>query len=98
MKTKIADALLAVQSALLGVVTPQLRGVSIDIDEENEVFHITFFYDGEVSEDILELWSCASTEASCHIPLGYQTDEKYMRLDFPQELPVQGRYAYLRKE
>lgn len=98
MKTKIADALLAVQSALLSAVIPQLRGVSVDVDEENEIFRITFFYDGEVSEDILELWNCASTEASCHMPISYQTDENYVRFDYPQELPVQGRYAYLRKE
>ena len=52
----ISYALLAMQNALLGVVTPELRAVSIDIDEEKKIFFINFYYQGEISEEIIDLW------------------------------------------
>lgn len=91
-------ALLATQNALLGVVTPELRAVVIDLDNNDKVFFIRFYYDGEVSPEIIDLWDCAITEASADMELDYTLDDGIERLDYPQGIPFRGRYAYLRKE
>lgn len=92
------DALLATQRALLGVVTPQLRAVVIDVEPENEIFFISFFYDGEISEELQDLWECAITEASASLGPDYYTEQQIDRVDYPKPIPFRGRYAYLRKE
>ncbi|HEV3270270.1 MAG TPA: hypothetical protein VGZ69_06455 [Candidatus Rhabdochlamydia sp.] len=56
-----------------------------------------FYYEGEVSEELIELWQCAVTEAS-DLESNWELDDRIERLDYPQEIPSRGRYAYLRKE
>ncbi len=89
-------ALLSVQRALLGVVTPELRAVVVDLDDARQVLYIRFYYHGEVSEDLIELWNCAITE----VDLGPDCffDEGIERLDYPNKIPFRGRYAYRRRE
>ncbi len=91
-------ALLAVQNALLDVVTPELRAVIVDICKEADQFYLHFYYDGEVSEKLIDLWQCATTEASADLGPDCLLDDGVERLDYPQEIPIRGRYAYLRRE
>jgi hypothetical protein len=95
----VGYALLAVQRALLGEVTPQLRAVIVDVKKESELLYIRFYYDGEISEKRLDLWDCAISEA--HAALAHvccSLDGEVERLDYPKQIPVRGRLAYLRKE
>lgn len=97
----IEYALLAVQAALLGVVTPELRAVVIDLKREKlkeSTAYICFYYESEISEELEELWRCAITEASANLGADCLVDDEIERLDFPQEIPLRGRYAYLRYE
>jgi hypothetical protein len=94
----IGHALLATQRALLRTITPELRAVVIDVDPEDRLFYMHFFYDGEVSEQLVDLWDCATTEASADLGIHCRVDEKVQRLDYPQPIPFRGRYAYLRDE
>lgn len=98
----IEYALLAVQVALLGVVTPELRAVVVDLEQERSkeagVLYMRFYYDGKITEELEELWSCAVTEASADLGADCFVDDEIERLDFPQEIPLRGRYAYLRYE
>ncbi|MCX6989856.1 MAG: hypothetical protein NTX49_02140 [Chlamydiae bacterium] len=94
----ISDALLATQRALLDVVSPELRAVVVDIDKDKFEFFIRFYYDGEVSEGLIDLWSCAITEASAGLDPLYGLDNRIERIDYPEKIPFRGRYAYLRKE
>ncbi len=91
-------ALLNTQRALWAVITTQLRAVSIDLDNDNKIFFIYYYYDGEVSEKIIDLWQCATTEASPDVECIYQVEEKIERLDFPSEIPDKGVIIYYRKE
>jgi hypothetical protein len=93
----IEYALLATQSALLREVTPELRAVFINMDEEQEIFYFYIYYDGEISEKRTGLWECAITEASAD--LGHCFIEKRVeRLDYPEKITMQEYCAYLRKE
>lgn len=94
----IDDALLSVQGALLDTITPELRAVIINVSKDRSLFYIRFYYNGEVSEEILELWNCACTEASASLGGNFSTDENIERLDYPAPIRFPGKYAYLRKE
>lgn len=94
----IGYALLSVQNALLGIVTPQLRAVVVDLHKETETLYIRFYYDGDVSKQLIDLWECAITEASADLGPDCMLDDGIQRLDCPQKIPFRGRYAYLRRE
>lgn len=95
----VAYALLAVGQALLGKVTPELRAVVVDASEEEKLLYVHFYYDGAVSEDLIELWKSAIAEAKTDFGFDCMLDSGVERFDFPsQEFPFRGRYAYIRKE
>ena len=91
-------ALLAMQGALLQAVTPELRAVVVDVDKDKQLLYIHFYYDGQVSEELIELWWCTITEASADLDADCLLDAAVERLDYPTKIPFRGRYAYLRKE
>ena len=91
-------ALLSVQQAMLGVVTPELRAVVVDFDAVKPLLYIRFYYDGEVPEKLLDLWQCAINEASTEFSPNCMLDGKVERADSPRSFPFRGRYAYFRKE
>ncbi len=94
----IGYALLAVQHALLGVVTPELRAVVVDFDKEGSLLYVRFYYDGEVSKDLIDLWQDVIKEAGKAFCPNCILDGRVERVDYPQTVPFRGRYAYFRKE
>lgn len=91
-------ALLATQNALLDAITAELRAVVIDVSSEEQLLYIRFYYHGDVSTKLIDLWECAITEASASLGPDCALDYGVERLDCPKEIPLRGRYAYLRKE
>ncbi|MCX6989859.1 MAG: hypothetical protein NTX49_02155 [Chlamydiae bacterium] len=94
----IEYALLAMQNALLGAVTPELRAVAIDIDKDSDMFTVRIYYDGEASEKQLDVWRCAVTESSADLGIDCRVDDYIERLDYPKKIPNLGHFAYFRKE
>lgn len=95
--SEISKVLLSMQRALLGSVMPSLRAVVVNIDIENKLLFFSFFYDGTIDDELFDLASIACTEASGNFP-EYHVKDVIERLDYPQKIPAQGHYAYLRKE
>ncbi|MFI5334357.1 MAG: hypothetical protein ACHQT8_04220 [Chlamydiales bacterium] len=93
-----AYVMLATQNALLAVVTPELRSVIVDFDNEQHTVYIRFYYHGAVSEELIDLWNRAITEVISSMNFAYVLDQGIERIDYPNEMPFRGRYAYLRKE
>lgn len=93
----IEYALLAMQRGLLREITPALRIVTIDLNKEREIFYAYFYYDGEVSEQTIDLWDCVIAEASAALGDCF-VKSRIERLDYPQVIPINGYCAYLRKE
>lgn len=91
-------SLSALQEALLNAVTPQLRAVCLDLNEKTHYSSISFFYDGTLTDKLLDLSSIAIAETALPSLDYYPVDDKIIRLDFPEEIPVKGRFAFLRNE
>jgi hypothetical protein len=56
------------QRALLGNVTPSLRAVIVDVDVIQKTLFFSFFYDGEVNDELFDLASVVCVEASSNFP------------------------------
>jgi hypothetical protein len=88
-------ALLCVQSALVNAVAPQLRAVTVGIDEIEKKVVLYFFYDGEITEELYETASLVGTDTNHPY---YRNSEHIVRLDYPKKIPIFGKLAFLRKE
>lgn len=75
----------------------KLRGVEAVWDEIENTAKITFYYDGAITEDELEDYSVANTEIIAHCA-NAMLEEKFIRLDSPNELPKSEFWAYKREE
>lgn len=91
-------ALLAAQRALSGSVTSELRALDVKCYPESDTLYLRFYYDGKASEERIDLWECVITEASAALGPDCNLDAAIIRLDYPEKIPLHGRYAYLRKE
>ena len=80
----MAYALLALQRALLGVITPNLRAVITDIRQEERLLYIRFYYDRDISRDTLESWEYALTKSIADVGADYLTDARIERLLIPK--------------
>lgn len=89
-------ARLSLQRALLGAVTPTLRAVYVDVDESAKKLFVSFFYDGEITDELFDIVSTAMAEVD--VPGYYELDEHIERSDFPEKIPDRGNLIYLRKE
>lgn len=91
-------ALLSIQSALIGAVTPELRVVVVDVNKEEQWLYLRFYYDGDVSEKLIDLWQCAITESSADFGPDCVLDEGVERFDYPRRIPIRGKVAFFRME
>ena len=74
----------------------KIRGVVAEWSEEENTAKMTFYFDGEISEDEREDAAIACTEIIAHF---YDSllEENFLRLDYPKPLPERF-LAYKRKE
>ena len=94
----IGYALVVVQDALLGLVTPELRAVVVDFDKEKPLLYVRFYYDGEVPQNLLDLWQSSIEKMGVNLGPNCLLDGGIERADCPKMFPFRGRFAYFRKE
>lgn len=92
----VVYARLSLQRALLGAITPNLKAVCIDVDKKTKKLFISFFYDGEITDEFFDIASTAMAEVD--VPGYYELDEKIEKLDFPEKIPSRGHLVYLQQE
>lgn len=86
----------SIQVALLGNITPNLRAVSVEC-EENKI-KIIFYYQTPPSEEEQELASLADTEFISDFPPTFNTNFQIIHLPKSQAIPKRGFLVYLRYE
>jgi hypothetical protein len=87
--------LLSVWAALIGEITPKMRAIYVDWDENT--ISLYFFVDGEFSEEEKEDMSCIVTEVVAQMP-DNMFEEFFERLDYPNPIACPGRCVFKRKE
>ncbi len=88
-------AILSLNRALLAETVPSLRAAQIKWDQE--LIHLFFYYDGEVSEEDHESAECAATEVIASYP-EHQLEIDILRWDYPKLIPKVGELVYYRRE
>lgn len=73
----------------------KIRGVMAVWDASENTAKITFYYNGEVTEDELEDFSIVNSEIIAHCS-NAKLKENFIRLDYPQSLPKSLFWAYLK--
>jgi len=89
------NAILSMNRALWGEVSPALRSVRIKWD--NEIVDLYFYYDGEISEEDNESAECIATEFIAGYP-EYKLEVHILRWDYPKSIPEEGEPIYYRRE
>lgn len=90
------NVLLSVQRALLGAVSPTLRGVTIDLDKKS--IRILACFDGLISEEDSESMSEVETEVMADFLPEYSVSMETKRIDSPSKIQCLEAWAYYRKE
>lgn len=73
----------------------KVRGVMAVWEELENTAYLTFYFDGEATEDELEDFSIANTEIIAHCS-NAMSCEKFIRLDYPKPLPKSDFWAYVK--
>lgn len=76
---------------------PNLRGATGEWNIQNNTVYLTYYFDGQPTDEHLEEASVASTEIIATFPSGF-LEENYIRLDSPKQLPESKFWVYRRQE
>ena len=90
---------LALQTALIGQITPAIRLISVESDAA--VVRVVVYYDQALSDDdrgdlAAETVSCLGLELG-DPPAGPAGECHFLRCDDPQRVPVRGEIVFARK-
>lgn len=96
MDDREKNVLISLQSALLGAVTSNLRGVGVKWDDSR--IHFKCYFDGPISDKDRATMSIVEAEVLSDFPASHEVTYEVLRLDFPGWLPQDERAVYRRKE
>jgi hypothetical protein len=89
---------LSAQRALLGHVTPQLRAVSVELDNVCRRLTVRFVFAAEPSESGRDAASCAGAEMIADRPDGWTIDEQIVVCEPPAQAVHLRHLVYTRSE
>lgn len=92
----VAGLRLSAMRALWGVVTPNLREVSIQ--EKNSVISLYFYYDKEPSENEIDLSEDAATEVIANFTEPFLISCERQVVNYPGKINFTGYLIYSRHE
>jgi hypothetical protein len=95
-----AYLILLVQKALLGAITPSLRAVTANLENEKFSVRVCFIYDGLITDELADLVKSAVNKIKADLPLDYHEGFSFelVRVDFPAPFPLERRLVYKRYE
>jgi hypothetical protein len=89
------SVILSVQRALLGEVSPALRGVTVGWNDNS--INILCFFDGFISEEDREAMSCVETEVMADFS-EFEIKLSPLRCDAPKQMKSLDAWVYRRSE
>jgi hypothetical protein len=91
-----ADIVLSVNGALLGSVTPNLRGVAVDWDDSS--IRVVCYFHGSISEEDQEIMDCVHTEVATDFVDARTVELSTKRLDKPTKMDGLRAFVFERRE
>jgi len=87
------------QNALLGEVAPSFRAISFELSSDGGDFSARFIFDGEPSEDALEVASVVITNILADYSKNHRSyKEEMLAVPYPNEMEHLPLLVYLRNE
>lgn len=90
------DIVLSVNGALLGNVTPNLRGVAVDWDDHT--IRVVCYFHGSISEEDQEIMDCVHTEVATDFVDSRVVELTAQRLDMPTKMDGLRAFVFERRE
>ena len=90
------DLVLSVNGALLGSVTPNLRGVAVDWDEHT--IRVMCYFHGPISEEVQEIMDRVHTEVATDFIDSRAVELITKRLDIPTKMDGLRAFVFERRE
>ena len=87
---------IAIQEALIGRVSAQLRKVRANFGQTN--IHLDCYFDGEVYDADRESMASVETELAAAFPNNHSVTHTVHRIDYPQPIPKQAYCFFARRE
>lgn len=91
-----AKVLLSVQRALLGEVTPELRGLSVEVNDTH--VRLTSYFAGRLTAEQKDTVSTITAEVAADLPHDWTIEDEAVSLPESERLPEIAIWAYRRKE
>ncbi|NHM32445.1 hypothetical protein [Neobacillus terrae] len=96
MKPTNNELILSCQKSLLGAIPFKLRGLTVKL--ENRTFYWKGYFDGEPTEEEIEILSIACVEVIADFPIIKDFEEEYINHAFPLKMEMLQFWAFLRWE
>ena len=90
------DPRLSLQRALLGSVSPSLRGVAYSASVST--IRVVFYFDGSITSDDHADMTTVIAEVAADFPASVVFEDDMVRLDVPDPLPFHDSWVYRRRE
>lgn len=96
VKTKI---LLSIHYALLGEITPNIRGITYSWNDSDALITIYCYFEGKITEEEEEAMECVASEVIADFP-EFMIDIKCITIDMSENIGkyMLSEWVYLRKE
>ncbi len=98
MVPPIYNVLITLQCALVNCVPPTLRAITVDIDETKHNLIPIFYFDEEITGELLDMVTTLLTEVDTYTIQHYFISLDVVELGFKKTIPIRGRLAFLRYE
>lgn len=92
----VANLRLSAMRSLWGIVTPNLRKVSVQ--EKDRIISLYFYYDQEPSEEEIDLSEDAVTEVIADFAETFTISSKRILIAYPEKIIFEGYLIYSRFE
>ena len=98
MMPPLQYVLLCLQDGLANFIIPQLRAVIVDVDTVKREILPSFFFDCELTEELIaECW-ITTDEVNTNTSEHYTTDHEILQLSYPKPIPIRGKLYSARSD